>query len=108
MAHSLSEAVKKSIKSRLKTLLKSHFVMGIIIIIPLWLTFFVASILFNWIGNFTFPTISSFTSDKQWVYIITKISSFFISIAFICFLGFLANRVLGKTLLKFFEQLLGK
>jgi uncharacterized membrane protein len=82
--------------------------MGIIIIIPLWLTFLVASILFNWRGTFTFPTISTFTSDKQWVYIITKISSFFISIAFICFLGFLANRVLGKTLLKFFEQLLGK
>ncbi|MDR0823095.1 MAG: DUF502 domain-containing protein [Endomicrobium sp.] len=102
------EVAKKTLKEKLGKLIKIHFIMGVVIIIPLWLTYFVASILFNWVGHFTFPAIDVFTPDKRWVYVISKISSFFISIALVCLLGFLTNKVLGKNVIKFFEQALGK
>ncbi|MDR3048773.1 MAG: DUF502 domain-containing protein [Elusimicrobiota bacterium] len=102
------EEAKKTIKQRLGKLIKSHFMMGIVIIIPLWLAYFVASILFNWVGHFTFPAIDIFTPDKRWIYVISKISSFFISIALVCLLGFLTNKVLGRNVIKFFEKAIEK
>ncbi|MDR0486028.1 MAG: DUF502 domain-containing protein [Elusimicrobiota bacterium] len=103
-----NEEHKTTLREKFAVLIKKHLVMGIIIIIPLWLTYFVASILFNWTSSFTFPVINVFTSDKRWVYIIAKASSFFLSIALVCLLGFFTNKVLGKNVINFFESLLGK
>ena len=98
----------KSVKELLGVFLKRYLVTGLIIIIPLWLTFFIVIILFNWVSSFTFPVISYFITDKPWVMTLTKIVSFFISIASICLLGFLTNKVLGKSVLNYFEKLIEK
>ena len=87
-------------------LLRRHLVTGLIVIIPLWLTFFIVNILFNWIINFTYPILAHFISDKAWAQMLAKAISFFVSIASICLLGFLTNKVLGKTVLNFFERLI--
>ncbi|MDR2860370.1 MAG: DUF502 domain-containing protein, partial [Elusimicrobiota bacterium] len=99
---------KRTIKERLLKILKNYLTLGIVIIIPLWLTFFVASILFDWVSNFTYPIFNAFTPEKQYAQIITKVGSFFISIILVCLLGFFANKVFGKNVLGFFEHLIGK
>ena len=89
-------------------LIKRYFVTGLIVIIPLWLTFFIVTILFNWISNFTFPILNNFISDKSWAQMLAKVISFFVSITSICLLGFLASKVLGRSVLNYFERLLNK
>ena len=98
----------KRFKEVVGILIKRYFVTGLIIIIPLWLTFFVVNILFNWISNFTFPMLAYFISDKTWAQMMAKAVSFFVSIASICILGFLTNKVLGKSVLNYFEKLINK
>ena len=88
--------------------IKRYLVTGLIVIIPLWLTFFIVTILFNWISNFTFPILDYFISDKAWAQMLAKVISFFVSITSICLLGFLASKVLGRTVLNYFEKLLNK
>jgi len=95
-------------RKRTGVLFKRHLVTGLIVIIPLWLTFFIVNILFNWISNFTFPPLAYFISDKAWARMLAKAISFFVSIASICLLGFLTNKVLGKSILNFFERLINK
>ena len=97
-----------TLKKKIGVLIKRHLVTGLIVIIPLWLTFFIVNILFNWIINFTFPILAHFISDKAWAQMLAKAISFFVSIASICLLGFLTNKVLGKTVLNFFERLIKK
>ena len=89
-------------------LIRRYLVTGLIVIIPLWLTFFIVSILFNWISSFTFPILAYFISDKSWAQTLAKAISFFVSITSICLLGFLTNKVLGKTVLGFCERLINK
>ena len=96
------------LKRRIGVLLKRYLVTGLIVIIPLWLTFFIVTILFNWISNFTFPILDYFISDKAWAQMLAKAISFFVSIASICLLGFLASKVLGRSVLNYFERLINK
>jgi uncharacterized membrane protein len=101
---------KRTIKERIGILIKRYMTTGLIIIIPLWLTYFVVKIIFNWVGSFTypalFPILSHYIADKSWIHLLIKASSFIISIASICFLGFIANRFIGRSILGFFERLI--
>ncbi len=108
MENNAAEKKKRTVKARIGIIFKRYFVTGLIIIIPLWLTFFIGMILFNWVTSFTFPILNTFMSDKMWIHILTKIISFFVSVASICVLGFLTNKVLGKTLLNAFEKFIDK
>jgi uncharacterized membrane protein len=99
---------KKTLEEKIGVLIKTYAIMGLIVVIPLWLTFFVMKIFFNWISSFAFPVINYFVADTYWVHIIAKVSSFFLSIISIIFLGFIANRVLGKSVLISIEKLIKK
>lgn len=103
-----AEEKTKTVKNILGVWFKRYFVTGLVIIIPLWLTFFIGVILFNWVSSFTFPVLSYFISDKAWLNVLVKIISFFISIASICILGFLTNKVVGRSVLNYFEKLIEK
>ncbi|MCL2506482.1 MAG: DUF502 domain-containing protein [Endomicrobia bacterium] len=122
MANDLKDRIKKVNKIietntkilliKTKPIFKKYLVTGLIVIIPLWLTFFVLQILFNFISDFTspyiVPALSYFISDRLWVHWVAKIISFFASISIVCVLGFLTNKVLGKTILAFFENVIKK
>ena len=97
---------KKSIKEKLGILFKRYFITGLIIIIPLWFTFFVVVVIFNWVSSFTFPILKYIIADKAWLEFLAKFISFFISVASICLLGFLTNKIIGKTLLSWIEKLI--
>jgi uncharacterized membrane protein len=103
---------KKTFNERLEILFKRYLVTGLIVIIPLWLTFFIFVIIFNWISNFAapylIPILDFFMPDKTWVLRLQKVICFIVSIASICLLGFITNRVFGKTLLSWLEKFLQK
>lgn len=99
---------KKTLRGRVGILIKKYVVTGLVVGIPLWLTFFVVKVLFRWISGFAFPIINYFVTDTYWVHIIARFSSFFISIISVVILGFIANRVFGKSALNSIEKLIEK
>ncbi|GHT43665.1 membrane protein [Endomicrobiia bacterium] len=99
---------KKSLKEKFKVLVKTYLTTGLVVIIPLWLTYFVVATLFKWVGSFALPAVSYCVSDTRWPHVLAKILSFFGSIICILILGFIANRVFGKRTLGFIEKLIGK
>jgi len=101
---------KKTFKEKIGILFKRYLVTGLVVIIPLWLTYFVVSLLFNFISNFAspylLPLLDYLLPDRVWVYRFERYISFIVAIASICLLGFITNRVFGKALLRWFEKIL--
>ncbi|MDR0956921.1 MAG: DUF502 domain-containing protein [Endomicrobium sp.] len=98
----------KRIKEKLVILIKKYLITGLVVVIPLWLTYFIMTVLFKCIGSLAFPVISYYVTDTYWVRVLAKISSFFISIMCILVLGFITNRVFGRDVLNFIEKLIEK
>jgi uncharacterized membrane protein len=102
---------KKQVKVReceFVVLIKKYFVTGLVAIIPIWITFFIVAVLFKLVSNFAFPIVNYFVADRYWVHVIARFLSFFISAISIIILGFIANRVLGKSILNSIEKLIEK
>ncbi|MDR1511351.1 MAG: DUF502 domain-containing protein [Endomicrobium sp.] len=109
MADSKDERqVKKNLKGKSGILIRTYFITGLIVIIPLWLTFFVVTVIFKWISSFALPVINYFVADTLLAHAIARTSSFFISIISVIVLGFITNRVFGKNALNSIEKLIEK
>jgi uncharacterized membrane protein len=102
------ENEEKKIKEKLSGKIKRYMITGLIVIIPLWLTYFVTAILFKWVGGLTLPVIKYFLVDKYWIQVIGEFSSFFISILSIILLGFITSRIFTKKILISIEKLIEK
>ena len=89
--------------------LKRSFVTGLVVLLPLGVTFIVIKFLLEKIGQpastLFFGSWSSLL-DKQWFEIIVSILSIFIVIAIITIFGWLSKFFLGKSVLKFTEGLI--
>lgn len=89
--------------------LKRYFVTGLVVLLPLGVTFIVIKFLLEKIGQpastLFFGTWSNLL-DKQWIEIIASIISIFIVIAIITIFGWLSKFFLGKSVLKFTENLI--
>ena len=85
------------------------FVTGLVVLLPLGVTFIVIKFLLEKIGQpastLFFGSWSSLL-DKQWFEIIASILSIFIVIAIITIFGWLSKFFLGKSVLKFTEGLI--
>ena len=96
-------------KKEKKGILRKSFISGLLVILPVWLTIFIILILFKWISSFSMPILSPFlklfTSDSEWVEVLAKIASFFLTLVIIFFIGFFTNIWFGKKLYNFFENL---
>lgn len=96
-------------KKEHKSIIKKSFISGLLVILPIWLTVFIILILFKWISNISMPILSPllkiFTSDSQWVEILAKIASFFLTLIIIFFVGFFTNVWFGKKIYNFFENI---
>ncbi|GHT05571.1 hypothetical protein AGMMS5026_03120 [Endomicrobiia bacterium] len=99
---------KKTLKEKTGGLIKKYVMTGLVVVIPLWLTFSIMKILFKWVSSFAFPVVNYFVVDTYWVHIIARISSFFISIISIIVLGLITNRVFGKSALNSAEKFIKK
>jgi len=89
-------------------LIRKYLITGLVVVIPIWITFFIVTILFRWVSNFTFPIVNYFVVDKYWVHVIARFFSFFISVISIIILGFITNRMFGKSALNLLEKLIEK
>lgn len=96
-------------KKEKKSIVRKSFISGLLVILPVWLTIFIILILFKWISSLSMPILSPFlnifTSDSQWVEVLAKIASFFLTLIIIFFVGFFTNIWFGKKLYNFFENL---
>ncbi|MDR1103973.1 MAG: DUF502 domain-containing protein [Endomicrobium sp.] len=102
------ENEENNVKGKLSVSIKKYMIMGLIVIIPLWLMYFVIAILFKWVSSFTLPIIKYFLIDNYWIQVVGKISSFCLSLISIIILGFIANRAFGKKTLVSIEKLIEK
>ena len=96
-------------KKEKKSIVRKSFISGLLVILPVWLTIFIILILFKWISSLSMPILSPFlklfTSDSEWVEVLAKIASFFLTLIIIFFIGFFTNIWFGKKLYAFFENL---
>ncbi|MBR4632386.1 MAG: DUF502 domain-containing protein [Elusimicrobia bacterium] len=95
-----------------KSVIKKSFIAGLLVILPVWLTILIIWYVFKWISSLSMPILSPFlnifTSDSQWIDILAKIASFFLTLIIIFFVGFFTNIWFGKKLYNFFENILTK
>ena len=110
MANKNSQSVRNdNSKKEKKGIVRKSFISGLLVILPIWLTIFIILILFKWISNISMPILSPllkiFTSDSQWVEILAKIASFFLTLIIIFFVGFFTNVWFGKKIYNFFENI---
>ena len=105
------KATETSDKKR-KSVIKKSFISGLLVILPIWLTILIIWYVFKWISSLSMPILSPFlnifTSDSQWIDILAKIASFFLTLIIIFFVGFFTNIWFGKKLYSFFENVLTK
>ncbi|MDR2251517.1 MAG: DUF502 domain-containing protein [Endomicrobium sp.] len=102
------ENEENNVRERLGVSIKKYMIMGLIVIIPLWLMYFVIAILFKWVSSFTLPIIKYFLIDNYWIQVVGKVSSFCLSLISIIILGFIANKAFGKKTLISIEKLIEK
>ena len=99
-------------KKEKKGIVKKSFISGLLVLLPVWLTIFIILFVFKWISSLSLPILSPFlklfTSDSQWVEILAKIASFFLTLIIIFFVSFLTNLWFGKKLYEFFENIFTK
>lgn len=107
--NNLQSAENDNSKKEKKGLVRKSFISGLLVILPVWLTIFIILILFKWISSLSMPILSPFlklfTSDSEWVEVLAKVASFFLTLIIIFFIGFFTNIWFGKKLYAFFENL---
>lgn len=103
-----SDSKSVDITKMKKNIIKKSFVSGLVAILPIWLTIIIIMFVFEWISNLSMPILSPllkvFTSDSQWVEVLAKIASFFLTLVIIFLIGFFINIWFGKKLYNFFEK----
>ena len=108
----MQSATADNHKKEKKSIVRKSFISGLLVLLPVWLTIFIILILFKWISSLSMPILSPFlklfTSDSQWVEVLAKIASFFLTLIIIFFVGFFTNIWFGKKLYDFFENLFVK
>lgn len=88
-----------------KELIKKYFFTGLILLIPLWITIYIVWLFIKLISNISTPFIIAlfYTFKLQENEFLIFLISFIISLIIIWFIGYFANTVIGKTLLKNLE-----
>lgn len=87
---------------------QSYLITGLVVVIPIWLTYIVLSVIFKWVSSFTFSIVKIYIADKFWVIVIARALSFFASVFSILLLGFIANKVFGKKIVIQVENVIEK
>ena len=107
--NNLQSVATDNSKKEKKSIIRKSFISGLLVILPVWLTIFIILILFKWISSLSMPILSPFlklfTSDSEWVEVLAKIASFFLTLIIIFFIGFFTNIWFGKKIYNFFENL---
>jgi uncharacterized membrane protein len=91
--------------------MKNYFFVGLITIIPLWLTTIIISFMLKVIGNLSTPLIAplieSYLGDEYPV-VILRLASFAASVFFIIIIGVFSGMFFGKPLLGLMDSIISK
>jgi uncharacterized membrane protein len=98
--------INKSFKKKILDSIKTYLITGLMVVMPLWLICFIVTVICKWAGSYTYTLIDYFIGDE--FYYIIRISCFFGSIISIIILGFITNKVFGKSVLNSIERLIEK
>jgi len=92
----------------IKTKIRKNFFTGILILLPLWITFVIILIFTRWISNIARPFVSGisiyFLGIENEIFI--RVVSFFVSMFIIYLIGLLANNFFGKKVIVKIEEML--
>jgi uncharacterized membrane protein len=81
---------------------RRYFITGLIVILPIWVTFFVLFVIFKWISGMTNPILmplSRIVFEKGSFNLLVSIVSFFLTLFVIYMIGLLYAKVLGRNIL---------
>jgi uncharacterized membrane protein len=91
--------------------LRKYFITGIVAILPLWICYWLISLVFKWVSGFsmpyTLPIVKMFVAGA-WVIPVVRLISFMLSIGIISFVGYLTTKLLGKKALSVIEKNISK
>jgi uncharacterized membrane protein len=100
--------VKNKFRKKIGVLIKRYITTGLVAIIPLWFTYFMVSLFFKWVSNFTFTLVDWFIVNKLWIHILTRVFCFFASIMCVVIIGFITEKVFVKNILNLIGKLIEK
>ena len=91
---------------------RGTFVTGMIIILPVWITIWVVSLMFGLLNNTVTPIILQFLklvtlgklSEATWVQYVAPVVSVTLSVLFIYVLGLIGANVFGRQILNAFDK----
>ena len=104
------ETEKHTIWGRIRKALKKRLVAGILIILPIYITYFVIKTLFSFVGSYFSPIVKRVIESSGYklpdfaVTLISLISTF----VFLYFIGLFATNVVGRRIIHYFEMLVNK
>ncbi len=95
---------------KLRSSVKRQFFTGVVVLLPLGLTLYIAWIIFNLVGRFFLPLVEKFAFlyGHHLPTVLTKFISFVITLIIIWFIGLVAANIVGRKLLKFAESVIFK
>jgi uncharacterized membrane protein len=88
--------------------IKKHFLTGLVLLIPLWVTVYIIWLFIKWISNLAKPFILTFLYilEIQETPFLIRILSFFASVLLIYLFGLITNSIVGKKLFLRIENFL--
>lgn len=101
---------KHTIGERLRKTLRKRLVAGILIILPVYITYFVIKTLFSFVGGYFSPYVKEFIESNGYKlpdFAVTIIGLILTFIA-LYFIGLFASNIVGGRIIHFFETLVNK
>lgn len=104
------EAEKHAIGGRIRKALKKRLVAGILIILPIYITYFVIKTLFSFVGSYFSPVVKRIIESNGYqlpdfaVTVIGLILTFIV----LYFIGLFATNIVGSSIIHYFEILVNK
>lgn len=93
---------------RLRTSIKRQFFTGVVVLLPLGLTLYIAWVLFNLVGRLFLPLVEKFSLLYRYDVppFVNRVVSFVITLIIIWLIGLVAANIVGRKLLKLAEVLI--
>ncbi|MBI2559560.1 MAG: DUF502 domain-containing protein [Planctomycetes bacterium] len=104
------EAEKHTLIEQLRRTLKKRLLAGILIILPVYITYVVIKTLFSFVGGYFSPIVKRIieTNDYKLPDFAVTIISLILTFIALYFLGLFASNIVGARIIRFFEILINK
>ena len=102
---------KLSISKRIKKIILNRLLTGLLVILPIYVTFSVIKFLFNYIGAKFVPILTKFLREETIIpeavlNTVLVIVGLFITFAALYMIGLFASNFLGKQIIAFYERII--